>query len=262
MTKGGGDLDQVPPDLDETFSSVLEAQAGLIQSAAQLGVVHSFEQGPKAMLDQFYKLGDVNATFAQYAADAPAVKQAEAKLEAAQRDLAQAELNLSYCDITAKIDGVVTSRNVNPGDFVQVGQNLLAIRSLNEIWVDANFKETQLRDLRIGQTVQLYVDMYGGRTCSEAGSPASPRAPDRPLRCCHRRMLLAILSRWSSGCRSGSISSIIIPIRHLCSSARRWFRTSKSISRPPDPMQGSFSRPMCRNLTGPGLTASASGARQ
>ena len=159
---GGGDLGQVPPDLDETFSSVLEAQAALIQSAAQLGVVHSFDQGPKAMLDQFYKLGDVDTTFARYAANAPAVKQAEAKLEAAKRDLAQAELDLRYCDIIADIDGVVTRRNVNPGNYVQVGQNLMAVRSLNEIWVDANFKETQLRDLRIGQPVDLHVDMYGG----------------------------------------------------------------------------------------------------
>jgi membrane fusion protein (multidrug efflux system) len=160
---GGGDLGQVPSDLDETFSSVLEAQAALIQSAAQLGVVHSFDQGPKAMLDQFYKLGDVDTTFAQYAANAPAVRQARAKLEAAERDLAQAELNLRYTDIIAEIDGAVTRRNVNPGNFVQVGQNLMAIRSLNEIWVDANFKETQLRDLRIGQLVDLSVDMYGGK---------------------------------------------------------------------------------------------------
>ncbi len=164
---GGGDLGQVPPDLDETFSSVLQAQAGLIQSAAQLGVMHSFDQGPKAMLDQFYKLGDVDTTFAQYAANAPAVKQAEAKLEAARRDLAQAELDLRYCDITADIDGVVTRRNVNPGNFVQVGQNLMAVRSLSEIWVDANFKETQLRDLRIGQQVDLHVDMYGGKQVFE-----------------------------------------------------------------------------------------------
>jgi membrane fusion protein (multidrug efflux system) len=159
---GGGDLDQVPPDLDETFSSVLEAQAALIQSAAQLGVAHSFEQGPKAMIDQFEKQGDIDTTFAQYAANAPAVKQAQAKLEAAERDLAQAELDLRYCDITAEIDGVVTRRNVNPGNFVQVGQNLMAVRSLDEIWVDANFKETQLGDLRIGQPVDLYDDMYGG----------------------------------------------------------------------------------------------------
>ena len=161
----GGDLGEVPPDLDQTFSSVREAQAALIQTAAQLGVVHSYEQLPKQMVEQFESLdqGDVDRTLAGLTANAPAVKQAQAKLEAANRDLDQAELNLRYCDIVAEIDGVVTRRNVNPGNNVQVGQSLMAIRSLREIWVDANFKETQLRDLRIGQPVDLYVDMYGGR---------------------------------------------------------------------------------------------------
>ncbi len=159
----GDDLGQVPPDLDQTFSTVLQAQSELIQSAAQLGVVHSYDQSPKQMLAQFEEQGDVDRTFARLAAEAPAVKQAEARLESANRDLAQAELNLRYCDIFAEIDGVITRRNVNPGDYVQVGQNLMAIRSLKEIWVDANFKETQLRDLRIGQPVDLHVDMYGGR---------------------------------------------------------------------------------------------------
>jgi membrane fusion protein (multidrug efflux system) len=160
-----GDLGEVPPDLDETFSSVREAQAGLIQTAAQLGVVHSYEQLPKQMVEQFEKLdqGDIDRTLAGLTAKAPAVKQAQAKLESANRDLIQAELNLRYCDIVAEIDGVVTRRNVNLGNTVQVGQNLMAIRSLREIWVDANFKETQVRDLRIGQPVDLYVDMYGGR---------------------------------------------------------------------------------------------------
>jgi membrane fusion protein, multidrug efflux system len=159
----GEDLGQVPPDLDQTFSSVLAAQADLIQSAAQLGVIHSYAQRPKQMLDEFEKQGDIDRVFAKLAMEAPAVKQAEAKLEAANRDLAQAELDLSYCDVVAEIDGVVTRRNVNPGDYVQIGQNLMAIRSLSDVWVDANFKETQLGDLRIGQAVDLYVDMYGGR---------------------------------------------------------------------------------------------------
>ena len=159
----GGDLGQVPPDLDQTFSSVLQAQADLIQSAAQLGVVHSFEETPKQMVEEFENEGDIDRTFARLATEAPDVKQAEAKLEAAKRDLDQAELNLRYCDVVAEIDGVVTRRNVNPGNNVQVGQGLMAIRSLTDIWVDANFKETQLRDLRIGQPVDLDVDMYGGR---------------------------------------------------------------------------------------------------
>ena len=160
-----GDLGEVPPDLDQTFSSVRDVQAALIRTAAQLGVGHSYEQLPKQMLQQFENLnqGDVDRTLAELTANAPAVKQAQAKLDAANRDLDQAELNLRYCDIVAEIDGVVTRRNVNPGNNVQVGQSLMAIRSLREIWVDANFKETQLRDLRIGQPVDLYVDMYGGR---------------------------------------------------------------------------------------------------
>ena len=160
-----GDLGEVPPDLDQTFSSVREAQAALIQTAAQLGVAHSYEQLPREMLKQFESLdqGDVDRTLAGFTDNAPAVKQAEAKLESAKRDLVQAELNLRYCEVVAEIDGVVTRRNVNPGNNVQVGQSLMAIRSLNEIWVDANFKETQLRDLRIGQPVDLYVDMYGDR---------------------------------------------------------------------------------------------------
>ncbi|MGA7804135.1 efflux RND transporter periplasmic adaptor subunit [Bradyrhizobium sp.] len=163
VPEDSAELDQVPPDLDQTFSSVLQAQADLIQAAAQLGVVHSYNQSPKEMLEEFAKLGPVDRTFGRLAAEAPAVKQAEAKLEAAKRDLALAELDLRYCDVTAEIDGIVTRRNVNPGDDVQVGQSLMAVRSLNEIWVDANFKETQLRDLRIGQAADLYVDMYGDK---------------------------------------------------------------------------------------------------
>jgi membrane fusion protein (multidrug efflux system) len=161
-----GDLGQVPPDLDQTFSAVLQAQAELIQSAAELGVFHSYGQSPKQMVEEFEKSdpqGDIERTFARLAAEAPAVKQAEAKLEAANRDLALAELDLRYCDVVAEIDGVVTRRNVNPGNNIQVGQALMAIRSLSEIWVDANFKETQLGDLRIGQAADLYVDMYGGK---------------------------------------------------------------------------------------------------
>ncbi len=105
-----GDLGKVPADLDETFSTVLQAQAELIQSAAQLGVVRSLTQGPKAMLEQFYKLGDVDTTLSRLRGQCPAVKQAEAKLETAKRDLAQAQLDLRYCDIVADIDGVVTRR--------------------------------------------------------------------------------------------------------------------------------------------------------
>ncbi|MCE9546146.1 MAG: HlyD family secretion protein, partial [Planctomycetia bacterium] len=162
----GDDLAQVPPDLDQTFSSVRQAQYNLMQAAAQLGVVQPFDKPPQQMVDDFYKRdpkGDIDRIYAQLLKEAPAVKQAEAKLEQARRNLDQAKLNLRYCDVLAEIDGVITRRNVNPGNNVIAGQSLMAIRSLTEIWIDANFKETQLGTLRIGQPVDLDVDMYGSR---------------------------------------------------------------------------------------------------
>ena len=160
-------LADVPADLDQTFSSVRQALAELLQSAAQLGVVpSSYNLTPKEIIDEFYRRdpkGDIDKIYAQIILDAPSLKQAKASLEQAQRNLDQAKLDLSYCRIVAEIDGVITRRNVNPGNNVQAGQTLMAIRSLRDIWVDANFKETQLRDLRIGQRADLKVDMYGGK---------------------------------------------------------------------------------------------------
>jgi membrane fusion protein (multidrug efflux system) len=162
----GDDLAEVPPDIDQKFSSVREAQASLYQAAAQLGVSYSFNLTPKQVIEEFYKrdpTGDIDRIFAQILKDAPPIKQAASKLAQAERNLDQAKLDLRYCDVLAEIDGVITRREVNPGNNVVVGQSLMAIRSLTDIWVDANFKETQLASLRIGQPADLYVDMYGGR---------------------------------------------------------------------------------------------------
>jgi len=162
----GEDLAEVPPDLDQTFSNVREAQASLIEVAAQLGITDSFDKTPKQLIADFYKRdpqGDVDRIYAQILKEAPAVKQAASKLLQAERNLDQAKLDLRYTDVRAEIDGVVTRREVNPGNNVVVGQSLMAVRSLTDIWIDANFKETQLADLRIGQPADLYVDMYGGR---------------------------------------------------------------------------------------------------
>jgi membrane fusion protein (multidrug efflux system) len=162
------DLSQVPDDLDQTFSSVRQAQATLLQAAAQLGVTDSFNKTPKQMVADFYKRdpqgqGDIDRIYELLLKDAPSIKQAAAKLLQAERNLDQANLNLRYCEVRSEIDGVVTRRNVNPGNNVVAGQSLMAVRSLTEIWVDANFKETQLGKLRIGQAVDLDVDMYGSR---------------------------------------------------------------------------------------------------
>ena len=163
----GKSLTDVPPDLDQTFSSVRQALANLIQDAAPLGIIpSSYNLTPKEMVEEFYKRdpsGNADKIYAELIKNAPALKQAEATLLRTRRDLDQAKLDLRYCTVVAEIDGVVTRRNVNPGNNVQVGQSLMAIRSLKDIWVDANFKETQLRDLRIGQHVDLELDMYGGK---------------------------------------------------------------------------------------------------
>ena len=163
----GKDLTDVPANLDQTFSSVREALGNLMQGAAQLGVVlSSFDLTPKQALEEFYRRdpgGDINKIYAEIIKNAPQLKQADAKLMQAQRDLDDAKLNLRYCKILAEIDGVITRRNVNPGNNVQVGQSLMAIRSLHDTWIDANFKETQLRNLRIGQHVTVEADMYGGK---------------------------------------------------------------------------------------------------
>jgi membrane fusion protein (multidrug efflux system) len=163
----GQDLAAVPTDLDQTFSAVRQALADLLQSAAQLSIFpSSYNLTPKEVIDEFYKRdpsGNIDQIYGTVIKEAPTLKQATAKLLATKRDLEQALLNLRYCDILAEIDGVVTRRNVNPGNNVQAGQSLMAIRSLTEIWVDANFKETQLANLRIGQPVDLRLDMYGKR---------------------------------------------------------------------------------------------------
>jgi len=162
----GTDLTQVPADLDQTFSSVKQAQFTLIQHVSQLGVTDSLNKPPRQMIADFYLRDpshDIDRIFATLEKEAPGVKQAEAKLALARANLDQAKLNLSYCDVVAEIDGVVTRRNVNPGNNVVAGQSVMAVRSLTEVWVDANFKETQLARVRIGQPVDLEVDMYGGR---------------------------------------------------------------------------------------------------
>ncbi|HVX15003.1 MAG TPA: HlyD family secretion protein [Pirellulales bacterium] len=158
------DLTDVPPDIDQTFSAVRTALAELIQTMAQLGrPLESTNSTPKAVIEQFKRLdkhGDIDQILLEMIPKVPAVMQAKAKLAEARHDLRQAELDLSYCEVRSDIDGAVTRRNINPGNFVQVGQQLMAVRSIREIWVDCNFKETQLAELRIGQRVELRVDMY------------------------------------------------------------------------------------------------------
>jgi membrane fusion protein (multidrug efflux system) len=163
----GHDLTEVPKNLDQNFSTVRQALGELIQSAAQFGYFPTrWDATPKETIEAFYKQdpdGNLDRIFARIIPEAPNIKQAEARLKQTQADLAQAELNLSYCDVISEIDGVVTRCTVYPGNNVQVGQSLMAVRSLTAIWIDANFKETQLSEMRIGHRVRCEVDMYGSK---------------------------------------------------------------------------------------------------
>jgi membrane fusion protein, multidrug efflux system len=87
---------------------------------------------------------------------------AEALLRSTQADLAVAELNLEHCVVRAPIDGVVSKRSVEVGQIVQPGQPLLALVPLNDVWVIANFKETQLTRIRPGQRAEVRVDSFPG----------------------------------------------------------------------------------------------------
>ena len=89
---------------------------------------------------------------------------AVAGVAAARATLEAAELQLSYASIVAPTDGVVTRKSVEPGQIVQPGQGLMTIIPLEDVWVTANFKETQLAKVRPGQRAEISVDMYGGRT--------------------------------------------------------------------------------------------------
>ena len=97
----------------------------------------------------------------QVAAQNARAQQAEAQVKQAQAQLDQARLNLGYTKIVAPTDGIVTRKSVEINQNVGVGQNLLTLVSLEDIWVTANFKETQLRHMAAGQPVEIRVDATG-----------------------------------------------------------------------------------------------------
>jgi membrane fusion protein, multidrug efflux system len=124
-------------------SHVTEAQAGVAQ--AQAGV-RSARTAPQ-----------------QVAAMQAKAQSAQARVEQAKAALDQAELNLGYATVKAPVDGMVSKKSVEIGQVIQGGQPLMAIVPLDEIWVTANFKETQLNHMKVGQPVIISVDTYGGR---------------------------------------------------------------------------------------------------
>ncbi len=138
-----------------------QAERNVEITRAALGVAEANVATARANFKQ------VNIRSAEASSAAAAVQQARATLEAA-------ELQLSYTTIAAPIDGVVTRRQVEPGQIVQQGQGLLVIVPLRSVYVTANFKETQLSKMKAGQKAYIKVDTYGetfrGRVDSIAGA--------------------------------------------------------------------------------------------
>jgi len=97
----------------------------------------------------------------QVAIRAADVGTAQAAVQAARAALEAAELQLSYTSVTAPIDGVVTRKSVEIGQMLQPGQGIMTLIPLNDTWVTANFKETQLAHVQPGQRAEIHVDMYG-----------------------------------------------------------------------------------------------------
>ncbi|MGC1621161.1 MAG: HlyD family secretion protein [Candidatus Acidiferrum sp.] len=127
-------VEVVKAQLDAAKARVMQAQAGVEGALAdkkQVGMRTADAQGKVAK-----------------------VAQARAALEAA-------ELNLSYTDVVAPVDGEATHKQVEPGQIVQAGQGLLVVVPLKDVWVTANFKETQLKNMKAGQKAEVSVDTYG-----------------------------------------------------------------------------------------------------
>jgi len=105
-----------------------------------------------------------DAAEAEYQSATRQVKAVEAQVAQRRADLEYATLQLSYTTVSAPAAGFVSKKSVEVGQFVEAGQPLMAIVQDDEVWVVANFKETQLRGMRVGQPVEVSVDAYPGRT--------------------------------------------------------------------------------------------------
>ena len=143
-------VDVTKAQLDAAKARVEEARAGVVSANANVKQVSMKSADAQAKL---------------------------AKVEQARGALDAAKLNLSYTEITAPVDGVATHKQVEPGQIVQAGQGLLVVVPLENVWVTANFKETQLRNMSAGQRAEVKVDTYGktfsGRVDSIAGATGS-----------------------------------------------------------------------------------------
>jgi membrane fusion protein (multidrug efflux system) len=141
--------DSAQSQVQEAEAAIRSAQSRLVQAQA------GREQAVAGVKQADTAPQQVSAIRARAASAEARVKQAEAAVR-------QAQLNLEYTTVKAPIKGIVSRKSVEPGQVVQPGQPLMTLIPLERIWITANFKETQLAEMRPGQRVKVAVDAYGG----------------------------------------------------------------------------------------------------
>ena len=142
---------------DANKAALVEAKANVVAAEDAVRVAKDRLSQSQAQL-QFAQTAPKQVEIQKAKAD-----QAAAAVAQAQAELDQARLNLSYTKIIAPENGIVTRKSVEINQNVSVGQNMMTLVSLDDLWITANFKETQLEHMRKDQPVVIEVDAYGGR---------------------------------------------------------------------------------------------------
>ena len=170
--------DAAKANADASASALRADQERLAQTQRNVEVVKAQLDAAKARVEQAKAIvASAQADVKQVSMKTADAQAKLAKVEQARASLEAALLNLSYTEITAPVDGVATHKQVEVGQIVQAGQGLLVVVPLHNVWVTANFKETQLRNMKPGQKAEVKVDTYGktfsGHVDSIAGATGS-----------------------------------------------------------------------------------------
>jgi membrane fusion protein, multidrug efflux system len=146
----------------EAAKATLDAQKALVNEAQQNISVSekSVEQARARVLQADAAIESAMSGPSQVKVTEAKAQSAQAKVEQQRAMLEQAELNLQYTTIVAPVSGTIGKKAVEAGNNIAQGQQLMAIVPLDEIWITANFKETQLKNMRVGQPVTIKVDAY------------------------------------------------------------------------------------------------------
>jgi membrane fusion protein, multidrug efflux system len=158
-------LDAATSTVQATQAAVESSVASVSEAEANLDVAEAHRQQAEGALTQAHAQAQAAATAPQQIALTEAqAAGADARVLQARAALDQARLNLERTTITAPSDGVISRKSIEMGQVIQAGQPLMAVTSLSDVWVTANFKETQLAEMRKGQRASIDVDAYGGRS--------------------------------------------------------------------------------------------------